>query len=82
MTTPPNMEYVLDVPVYFEAVLPGPVMRVSELLALGEGSLIKTTRPAGETVSVFAGGSLFGFAELAAANGRRAVRMVRFHGSR
>ena len=82
MTTPCKMEHVLDVPVFFEAVLAGPLMRVGELLALAEGSLIQTTRPAGETVEVFAAGSLIGFAELAAAHGRRAVRMVRFHGSR
>jgi flagellar motor switch/type III secretory pathway protein FliN len=82
MTTPPKWEHVLDVPVHFEAVLPGPVMHVGELLALAEGSLIKTARPAGETVEVFAGGSLIGSAELAGDNGLFAVRMVSFHGSR
>jgi len=58
------------------------VLRVGELLALAEGSIIKTTQPAGETVEVFAAGSLIGFAELAENNGRRAVRMVRFQRSR
>jgi flagellar motor switch/type III secretory pathway protein FliN len=82
MITPCNVEHVLDVPVPFEGALPGPVMRVGDLLALVEGSLIQTARSAGETVEVFAGGSLIGFAELAEANGRRAVRMVRFEGSR
>jgi flagellar motor switch protein FliN len=79
MTTPLGMERLLDVPVYLEAVLPGPSVRVSELMALSQGSLIKTNRPAGETVEVFAAGSLIGFAELTEADGRRAVRMVRFH---
>jgi len=79
MTIPSKWEQVLDVPVHFEAVLPGPVLRVGDLLALGEGSLIKTARPAGETIEVSAAGSLIGFAELADANGRRAGRMVRFH---
>jgi flagellar motor switch/type III secretory pathway protein FliN len=82
MITPSKLEHVLDVPVQFEAVLPGPALRVGELLALTEGSLIKTARPAGEIVEVFAAGSLIGFAELADTNGRLAVRMVRFHGSR
>ena len=83
MNTPSKWEHVHDVPVHFEAVLPGPMLRVGELLALTEGSLIKTTQPAGETVEVFAAGSLIGFAELADTNGRRAVRMVSFHaGSR
>ena len=79
MTTPAELKHLLDVPLHFEAVLPGPALRVGELLALSEGSLIKTGRQAGETVEVFAGGSLIGFGELADANGRCAVRMVRFH---
>ena len=53
-------------------------MRVGELLALAEGSLIKTGQPAGETVQVFAAGALIGFAELSDANDHRAVRMVHF----
>jgi flagellar motor switch/type III secretory pathway protein FliN len=76
------MEHVWDIPLLCEAVLPAVAMRIDELLALTEGSVIKTVRPAGEAVEVFAGRALIGFAELAAANGRRAVRMVRFHGSR
>ena len=73
----------VDIPVDFEAVVPGPVLRVGELLALAVGSLIMTGRAAGETVDVFAAGALIGSAELADANGRRVVRMVRFNaGSR
>ncbi|MGD0774323.1 MAG: FliM/FliN family flagellar motor switch protein [Candidatus Solibacter sp.] len=83
MTTPAELKHLFDVPLHFEAVLPGPALGVGELLALSEGDLIKTGRPAGETVEVFVGGSLIGFGELADANGRCAVRMVRFHpGSR
>ena len=75
----PDLEHLLDVPLHFEAVLQGPAMRVGELLALAEGSIVRTGKPAGETVDVFAGGALIGFAELSDANGRRAVRMVRFN---
>src|ERR1035438_5817729 len=60
MTTPAELKHLLDVPLHFEALLPGPALRVGELLALSEGSLIKTGRQAGETVEVFAGGSLIG----------------------
>jgi len=80
MSSPELMENLLDVPAHFEAVLPGPSLSVGELLALTEGSLIKTGRVAGETVDIFAAGALIGFAELSDANGHRAVRMVRFHG--
>lgn len=83
MATLSELEHVLDIPVRFEAVLPGPTMRVGELLALAEGSLINTGRQAGETVEIFAAGALIGFAELANAEGHCAVRIVRFHaGSR
>jgi flagellar motor switch/type III secretory pathway protein FliN len=83
MTKLSELEHVLDIPVKFEAVLQGTALRVGDLLALAEGSLVKTGRPAGETVEVFAAGALIGFAELVDADGRRAVRMVRFHeGSR
>jgi len=83
MATPPELEHVLDIPICVEALLPGPPMRVGDLAALAEGSLINTGRQAGETVEIFAAGALLGFAELANADGRCAVRMVRFHaGSR
>ena len=78
MVAPAKMEHLLDLPVRLEATLPGPALRVSELLALEEGSLIRTNRAAGETADIFAAGSLIGCAELMAANGRRAARMLRF----
>jgi flagellar motor switch/type III secretory pathway protein FliN len=80
MATLSELEHVLDVPVRLEAILPGPAMRVGELLDLAEGSLINTGRQAGETVELFAAGALIGFAELADADGHCAVRIVRFHG--
>ena len=83
MTTADELQNLLDIPLVCEAVLPGPAMRLGELLELAEGSLIRTGVPAGETVEVFAGGSRVGYAELAAANGHFAVRMVQFQmGSR
>ena len=80
MATLSEMERVLDLPIRLEAILPGPAMRVGDLMALSEGSLINTGRQAGETVEVFAAGALLGYAELADAEGRCAVRIVRFHG--
>ncbi|HUP03975.1 MAG TPA: FliM/FliN family flagellar motor C-terminal domain-containing protein [Bryobacteraceae bacterium] len=77
-----NLERVRDVPVRFEAILPGPSMRVSELMDLAAGSLIRTARPAGETVEALAAGAQIGLAELVEVNGRRAARMIRFCGGR
>jgi flagellar motor switch/type III secretory pathway protein FliN len=79
MATPSELARVQDIPVDFEAVLPAPPLRVGALLDLGVGSVINTGRPAGETVEIYAAGASIGFAELADGEGRRAVRMVRFH---
>jgi len=73
-----EFEHLRDIPLRFEAVLPGPVLRISELLELAAGSVLKTGRAAGETVEVLAGGAYIGSAELADAGQRRAVRMIGF----
>jgi flagellar motor switch/type III secretory pathway protein FliN len=78
MGTLADLNHLADIPVRFEALLPGPVLRVGELLALVEGSIVNTGQPAGETVQVFAGGALIGFAEISDTSDRRAVRMVHF----
>ena len=75
-----EVAHLLDIPLEVEAIVDGPVLRVGALLALGPGSLIATTRAAGETVDIRAGGAWIGAGELAAANGHRVVRMVRFQG--
>jgi flagellar motor switch/type III secretory pathway protein FliN len=71
---------LLDLPFQVEATLPGPTLRVSQLLSLKAGSLISTAHPAGESVEVFAGNAYIGSGELDVVNGRHAVRMVRFGG--
>jgi len=78
MGTLADLNHLADIPVRLEALLPGPVLRVGDLLALAEGSLVKTGQPAGETVQVFVGGAHIGFAEISDTNDRRAVRMVHF----
>jgi len=76
----PQLARLLDLPFQVEATLPGPSLRVSQLLNLKAGSLISTTHPAGESVDVSAGNAYIGSGELNVVNGRHAVRMVRFRG--
>jgi flagellar motor switch/type III secretory pathway protein FliN len=76
----PQLARLLDLPFQVEATLPGPTLRVSQLLSLKAGSLICTTHLAGESVDVFAGNAYIGSGELNVMNGRRGVRMVRFKG--
>ncbi|MGC9949779.1 MAG: FliM/FliN family flagellar motor switch protein [Bryobacteraceae bacterium] len=76
----PQLARLLDLPFEVEATLPGPLLRVSQLLNLKAGSLISTSHPAGESVDVFAGNACIGSGELNVVNGRHGVRMVRFSG--
>jgi flagellar motor switch protein FliN/FliY len=73
-------KHLLDIPLEVEAVVAGDVLRVSELLELGVGTLVLSNRAAGESVDVLVGGTLLGSGELARANGHRVVRMVDFKG--
>lgn len=70
----------MGVPLPVEAVIEGPRLRISDLLALRAGSIVATLLPAGENVGVRAGGSEIGAGELTAMDGRLAVRMLSFHG--
>jgi len=69
-----------DVPVEVEAAIPGPELRVSELLALRVGSVISTDWPAGENMAILAGAVRIGCGELSHATRGTIVRMVRFGG--
>jgi flagellar motor switch/type III secretory pathway protein FliN len=75
-----EIAHLLDVPLFVEATVPGPTLTVSELLALSVGSLITTGRAAGENIEIIAGEVRIGAGELSSANGRAAVRVVRFGG--
>ena len=70
----------MEVPLEVEAVVEGPRLRVRELLALRVGSVIETSRLAGENVDVVAGKTLLGVGELTASRGKAIVRVLRFRG--
>jgi flagellar motor switch/type III secretory pathway protein FliN len=78
MTEPEHPVSFVDVPVDVEAAFAGPVMRVSELLALRVGSVVATPRCVGENIAVFAGGARIGAGELSSRSRRTVIRMVRF----
>ena len=72
--------HLLDIPLELEAVVDGRPLRVSELLELAVGSLVISSRAAGESVDILAGQVFLGAGELARTNGRKVVRMVKFKG--
>jgi flagellar motor switch/type III secretory pathway protein FliN len=67
-----------DVPVDVEAAVAGPRMRVSEILALRNGSVIATGLRVGESIDVFAGRARIGSGEFSRNGQREVIRMVRF----
>jgi len=77
MTSATDLQPFLEVPFLVEALLNGPRLSVSELMALRTGSVIPIGVPAGENVNVTAGASLIGAGELTVVEGRRVVRMVK-----
>ena len=80
MSATTELAHLGDVPLVVEATVPGPTLKVSDLLALSAGSIIKTDRPAGENLEISAGDAPIGAGELSSAEGRAIVRMVRFKG--
>ena len=74
----PELEHLFDIPLRIEACVPGPMMRVADLLALSVGGVVGAARAAGETVDVVAGGALIGAGEISGSNGCRSLRMVSF----
>ncbi len=77
MASVSELQPFLEVPFVVEAVLNGPRLRVGELMALRPGSVIAIGVPAGDNISVTAGDSPIGSAELSVADGRRVMRIVR-----
>jgi len=69
-----------DIPVNVDAAIIGPMIRVSEVLALHVGSVIATGRLGGENIDVFAGGARIGSGEFSAIGQRSRLRLVKLGG--
>jgi flagellar motor switch/type III secretory pathway protein FliN len=66
----------LDVSLMVEASIPGPRMRLRELLALRPGSVVVTTLPAGTDIQLRAGHRLIGRGDLGSARGKTIARLL------
>jgi len=71
-----------DIPVSIEVELDRKVMRVGEILALREGSILRLTRSAGENIDIRVGGALVGFGEIVILEDNMGVRITDFHEER
>lgn len=67
-----------DVPVEIEVELDRRIMSTREILRLEEGSVIGTTRSAGENIDIYIGGALFGSGEIVVVENTLGVRITDF----
>ncbi len=67
-----------DVPVDIEVELDRRIMQAREVLELREGSVITTTRSAGENIDIYIGGVLCGSGEIVVIESMLGVRITDF----
>ena len=67
-----------DIPVEIEVELDRRVMSTREVLDLAEGSVIGTTRSAGENIDIYIGGVLCGSGEIVVIENTLGVRITDF----
>jgi flagellar motor switch protein FliN/FliY len=67
-----------DVPVEIEVELDRRVMSTREVIALDEGSVIGTSRSAGENIDIYIGGVLCGSGEIVVIENTLGVRITDF----
>jgi len=73
-----RLAHLADVPVEIEVEMDRRILTMRELLELREGSLIGTTRSAGENIDIYVGGALVGFGEIVVIENMIGVRITDF----
>ena len=79
MTPLEEVAHIANVPVEIEVQLDRRWMKLSEILALEEGSVIEMNRSAGENIDVFIGKKLVAFGEIVIIETTMGVRITDFN---
>jgi flagellar motor switch protein FliN/FliY len=79
MTPLDQISHLDDVPVSIEVELARKIMKVSEILALSPGSVLRMARSAGENIDIRVGGALVGFGEIVILEENMGVRITDFN---
>jgi flagellar motor switch protein FliN/FliY len=69
---------IADIRVEMDVEMDRRILTMREILALKEGSLIDTTRSAGENIDIYIGGALVGFGEIVVIENMIGVRITDF----
>ena len=79
MTAQEKISHIAAVSIQVEVQLDRRWMKLSEILALEEGSLIVLNRSAGENIDIFIGGELAAFGEIVIIEATMGVRITDFN---
>jgi flagellar motor switch protein FliN/FliY len=74
--SPPNMDFLLDIPLEISVELGRTKMLINELLKLGQGSVIELSKLAGETLEILANQKLVARGEVVVVNEKYGVRLT------
>jgi flagellar motor switch protein FliN/FliY len=79
MTPLEEIAHIASVPIEIEVQLDRRWMKLSEILALEEGSVIEMNRSAGENIDIFIGKKLAAFGEIVIIETSMGVRITDFN---
>ncbi len=71
-----NLRMLADVPVRMSVEVGSTQMRLTEVLSLGEGSVVELDRQADELLDIMVNGTLVARGEIVTVNGRYGIRVV------
>ena len=72
----PNLDFVLDIPLEISVELGRAKMLISDLLQLGQGSVIELNKLAGEPVEIFVNQRLIARGEVVVVNDKFGIKMT------
>ncbi len=79
MTAQEQVAHIADVSVRVDVQLDRRWMKLSEILALEEGSIVEMSRSAGENIDIFIGSKLAAFGEIVIIETTMGVRITDFN---
>ncbi len=79
MTAQQEIAHIANVPIDLEVQLDQRRMKLSEILALQEGSIIEMRRSAGENLDIYIGSKLAAFGEMVIIESIMGVRITDFN---
>ena len=79
MTPQEEVAHIADIPIEVEVQLDKRWMKLSDVLALEEGSIIEMKRSAGENLDIYIGTRLMAFGEIVIIEATMGVRITDFN---